>query len=538
MSAKVSSWAESSSDEEEEQHQQQQSNNHLHPSENAGSFDLIDTSDLPPIDERSDRISPLPSPHPSQAAAINPNGPFIGIMMNIKYSATSEDLQEFFHNGQKIETSNIEMVYEGERGFVGRAIITFPTLESFQQFLDCNNRVSFFGNQVITKVYEIREKKSFSRNGSRNNFRDGPGSSSSKGRGGGGMHKSTSREFNPASDPNSPYFNVDKNVPGSGNGRELRRVFSKDGSVGENSANGKSPRGPPGNAGRGGRGGGEKKDFKKKDSGDAGDGHEIPKERPRIQLAPRTLPVETIGKLDKTAQVNIFGQGKPQDETEYEARRRQQLEQQQQSKGAEDQTADGLDKAVEEKLAIAVPEAPADKAEVAPPQPPTNETDGAAAASTPTDPVGQGKGNREKKNRERKPKEGGKGGKPREAGENGEKSPKNRGDRREKGEGKKGVEKTGEKGAKNKGKKSAAATTEAAPADDYKKVEKSNKNGSKPTINTSAGATKGGKTVGKSPSNAISVKNAFAGLDSDDEDEDDGDSDEEEEGSDNDEGDK
>jgi hypothetical protein len=41
--------------------------------------------------------------------------------------------------------------------------------------------------------------------------------------------------------------------------------------------------------------------------------------RPKLNLAPRTLPIETIGKPE-VKKAEIFGGGKPHDEAEYEVR--------------------------------------------------------------------------------------------------------------------------------------------------------------------------------------------------------------------------
>lgn len=207
------------------------------------------------------------------------DGPLSGMMMNIKYSATEDDVRHFLEsNNCKIR--NIEFFFR-DNEFTGRARIDFIDKVSFDQFLALHDK-PWDGKPIITKVYEERTPRSTggryggssSRGGGRGDRREGRGdrrddrninkTSSRDSRDGqryGDFRKSNSREDKFDSRPKRPE-------------RDAKPIA-------------KIPEEP-----------------------------EAPKERPRVILQPRTKPLETIGKTDKTS--DIFGGGKPHDEFAYE----------------------------------------------------------------------------------------------------------------------------------------------------------------------------------------------------------------------------
>lgn len=221
---------------------------------------------------------------------------FSGMMMNIKYTATADEIRQFLES-KNCRATHIEPFYR-DNSFTGRARIDFEDKANFDQFLALHDTL-FSDKPIITKVYEDRNTGGDRRGGrvSGGNSRYG-GSSGGRGgdrdrgdrRDGGriGVSKSISRDSRDGRD---------------GRFGDFRKSTSRD------DFPGRGPRRAPA---------GEKVETKQASAADpkTPDEPEAPKERPKVILKPRTLPLETIGKTDKTS--DIFGGGKPHDEFQYE----------------------------------------------------------------------------------------------------------------------------------------------------------------------------------------------------------------------------
>ena len=201
----------------------------------------------------------------------------IGLMMNINFSATRAEVSEFL-NSTPCKVKGIEPVLHNN-SFAGRVIVTLEDQASLNEFLKLGG-ATFQGKEIVTKVYESRP--SYKGKGDR---RGGRGS----GRG----------------------------------GRDHRDRFSLDKSASRDSRDGRYPSGDVRKSAShdGPSAGRPKRNYSKEAPEQVTEEPEAPKERPKVVIAPRTLPLETIGKTDRTSE--IFGGGKPHDEFQYEERKKQ-----------------------------------------------------------------------------------------------------------------------------------------------------------------------------------------------------------------------
>lgn len=200
----------------------------------------------------------------------------LGFVMGIKYSANRNELEDFlWENG--VQTTFIDFVKQSDGKFAGKAKVEFASEESYENFLNLNG-ASFQGKEILTKEWESRSS-------------GGRPEGGRGGRGGGDRDRDDRRGGYPGGrggdrDRDSNYRGHERREPRPDT-REFpgRRTHNAEEATGADKAT------------------------------------EAPKERPRLVLAPRTKPVEEIGKPAVRA-ADIFGGGKAHDEFEYEQERK------------------------------------------------------------------------------------------------------------------------------------------------------------------------------------------------------------------------
>lgn len=224
-----------------------------------------------------------------------------GYMTSINFRAKLKDIEDFLWDNS-CHVADVDMIPDptNPRRFGGKAKIYFKDEASLEQFLTLNDS-DFMERKIGTKVWS--EERPPPRDSYR--FNDARG-------GGGGEYRDNRGD-------RRPY----RQDPPRGGGRGDYRDNNRD--RGE-----RRPRG----------GSGENFRNRRRDEHDDRDNHHAPigdnapntiegefdtpeekTERRRIQLAPRTKPIEEIGKLDRKAA--IFGEGSAHDEFEYEKRRKE-----------------------------------------------------------------------------------------------------------------------------------------------------------------------------------------------------------------------
>jgi hypothetical protein len=256
----------------------------------------------------------------------------MGFMMNIKYGSTEADVRQFLEK-ENLKIKRVEMVKDKNNEF-GRAVIHFADEDSnasFEKFKGLNGH-TFSGMEIITKEYEERERKErpvsnrFDKFGGSGAGR-GAGREGGDKRGGQFASKSTSR------DSRDNFGN--SGFPRDGKPQDIRRRDDKFQEKDEKFHN----KGP----------GGDRRPISSSFSRSTDDHHHkiassssvvhneeeqnnkdkeagegekekdtTPKERKKVVLAPRTLPVDLIGKPLPKSTADIFGGGKPHDEFAYE----------------------------------------------------------------------------------------------------------------------------------------------------------------------------------------------------------------------------
>lgn len=231
--------------------------------------------------EEQEQQQPQPVAEQSEPRTISPKLDHVsesatdGLMMNIKYSATEGQVRQFLE-GANCKIRSIEMItFEGK--FAGRAVIRFEDNASLKIFIGLHGS-KFNDMDIVTKVYEELPRKG-----------------SKFGKDKKSLSKSTSRDSRDYRDskPQDARRRDDRFVEKDDkyhNRRPVRPTKSND----------------------------EKDPIHKTASNGDDEGDSTPKERKRVQLAPRTLPVEDIGKPLAARTADIFGGGKPHDEFAYE----------------------------------------------------------------------------------------------------------------------------------------------------------------------------------------------------------------------------
>eukprot|EP01039_Chlorochromonas_danica_P010286 gene10286-11383_t len=206
--------------------------------------------------------APVNEPVHQDARARGSGSGLSGFVSGIKYSANEDDFGHFLASAN-CHVTNIRFQTDREsHRFNGKAVIQLADEESMQAFLSLDG-TQYLGMSLRTKPNEQRQyggDRDFTRGGGR----------------GGGRGRSGDQ--------------------GRGDYREQRD----------------SGRGPQRDR-RGGRGG----DRAPREEVEEEEG---PKERPKINLLPRSVPVNPENRPDRTSA--IFGGGRPHDEQEYEERKK------------------------------------------------------------------------------------------------------------------------------------------------------------------------------------------------------------------------
>lgn len=240
------------------------------------------SSDEGSVDGSDEELEPLPAQsaapkasstaptkitQPSQAPS--PSTPaYIAHVSNISAAATRTDVGNFFE-GKGCKISNLDVNKNST------ATLGFKDAESLSIALSLNGE-AFQGLQIRTKVYETRNPQAHSQ---------GQQGGRGQGRGDGGRGGFRDSRDN-RQDPRNNYREEDR-FPG-------RKQET----------------------GRGGRGGAG---TSRERAAPVPAAPAVPATRPKLVLAPRTLPVHNIGKVEET-KPDIFGGGKPHDEILYEVR--------------------------------------------------------------------------------------------------------------------------------------------------------------------------------------------------------------------------
>lgn len=490
----ASKWAESESDSEEE-YEPQSPVPSVSISVSADDYSALGNT-APNSFSSSRGVSPLPTSGSSSNFSPRPipSNATIGFLSGVKFSARRDDIEKFLTE-QNVQFEKLEpqMDTSGETPrFLGKVIVYCIDHANLLAFIALDGQ-SLMGMSVTTKVYEVRGGMGKQRGGrgssdARNGSRDGPSSGS-----GGRRERDSNR--------------------GGGRGGDRDR---------ERERPPRSARGGPSGSGKGGE----------LSPGVAASGEDV-KERPRLQIQPRTLPVETIGlPINQSPKVDIFGGAKPRDEFEYEKKKQQDKDQEKPLQEGESaaNTDESLAAATETGLSI-------DTAATAAAAP-TGEGEKEPATGDSRRSKGPNSGNQKKKERgpgsSGKPK-GGKGEKSTEVVEKegeGEKEPGSAGkkgqhvftgaERKAKEHGKKGDKEKGNKDNKvgnkkdNKEKKEPKEplTVEPEVDNDFTLI-KSNKPKNSPKPVSSQPLPSPSAAAPKSSSKPISKSNSYAGLLSD-----------------------
>lgn len=216
------------------------------------------------------------SAHPSPAKRL------IGYVSGIQFSLTEKDFGKFL-NDSNIQFQQIEYELNEYNKFNGKAKVFFDDSASMDNFLKLNE-TDINGVILRTKVWEKRGGRPDRDRGGRfrgndRGERDRRGGRDNRDRDGG--------DYRPAR--RNPGTSDARNVPAE---EEFggRGGFRREQSTRSNKSDKEAPLPSP------------------------------PAGRPKLNLQPRTLPVETIGKLNSPSSSSIFGAGKAQDVFEYEVR--------------------------------------------------------------------------------------------------------------------------------------------------------------------------------------------------------------------------
>jgi hypothetical protein len=197
---------------------------------------------------------------------------YIAHVSNINAAATRKDVGNFFE-GKGCKISNLDVHPTQDKN--STATLGFKDAESLSIALSLNGEL-FQGLQIRTKVYEARISQAH-----------GQGQQGGRGQGRGDGGRGGFRDSRDNRQDQRTNHREEDRFPG-------RRQET----------------------GRGGRGGAG---TSRERAAPAPAAPAVPTTRPKLVLAPRTLPVQNIGKVDET-KPDIFGGGKPHDEILYEVR--------------------------------------------------------------------------------------------------------------------------------------------------------------------------------------------------------------------------
>eukprot|EP00349_Pseudokeronopsis_sp_Brazil_P008809 CAMPEP_0202969518 /NCGR_PEP_ID=MMETSP1396-20130829/15286_1 /ASSEMBLY_ACC=CAM_ASM_000872 /TAXON_ID= /ORGANISM="Pseudokeronopsis sp., Strain Brazil" /LENGTH=490 /DNA_ID=CAMNT_0049697167 /DNA_START=41 /DNA_END=1513 /DNA_ORIENTATION=- len=284
-------------------------------------------------DEEVQTPMPAPAQEPithvqSRPVASSSRG-LTGFISGVLYTATQSDLEGFLRdNGLSFGRVFLN---KSEGRFNGKAKIEFSDAQSLDKFVGLSGS-TFMGKEVLTKEWESEPPRSRGNGGHRDRERDNRGSdyrhdnSRKPQQGHGDVRKTGGGEDRPRDNHSHNRDRESRRYDNASSAHDDRRRSHNQGN---------NDRRPP----------------RQQSSTDADyqPSSTVPAERPRLALAPRTKPIEEIGR--PAARPDIFGGGKPHDELEFQRRKQQ-----------EKSTVEGA------------PVPPAtDAYTVTPPDPPTNE---------------------------------------------------------------------------------------------------------------------------------------------------------------------
>eukprot|EP01038_Epipyxis_sp_PR26KG_P005000 gene5000-6985_t len=217
----------------------------------------------------------------------------------VNFKATEQDVNNFFStNGCNI--NHLELLLGGNGKPTGSAIIEFSDLKSLDICISLNNAV-FLGRKIVTQVFsteQLRQENQREENQRNNDYRQN--NYNDNGRGGRYRDNRGGERVRENQDYRSNNSNRDGNQrDGNHNRNNGRRSDHNNNDRGYGRQN------------------------QTQNSASVVDEPPPPAVRPKIIIQPRTLPVETIGVPIKPS--GIFGEGKPQDVSQYEERKKQML---------------------------------------------------------------------------------------------------------------------------------------------------------------------------------------------------------------------
>lgn len=266
------------------------------------------------VDEPERRPQQGNAGHAAPTRQQPPASGLTGYMTGINFRARWKDVEDFLWDNS-CRVAEVEMIPDAmnPRRSSGKAKIYLKDEASLEQFIQLND-VEFMGMKIRTK--EWTEERPAPRDSYRSNDV----------RGGGGDNRGGDRDrrsYRQGGDRDNNYPSRGDNNRGGGGGG------------GGGGGVERRPRGGSGEFFRHNN----SHHTRRRDEHDDRDNHPkegdndpaststsiAPKEkteRPRIQLAPRTKPIEEIGKIDQR-KADIFGGGSAHDEFEYEKRRKE-----------------------------------------------------------------------------------------------------------------------------------------------------------------------------------------------------------------------
>lgn len=254
------------------------------------------SSDEGSIDPESDeesvpKVAPLvatksvansKSAPPGKTAGVQPVRPeqYIAYISSINPAATRTDVGRFFEE-KSCAIANLDVHLVPNRN--STATMEFKDANSLSIALTLNGE-TFQGIPIRTKVFEVRSHQP--------SHHGGPGLRQQPQQGGRGGGFRDNRDA-----PRGPGRNEEERFPGR------RQDAGRDGG-----------------RGRGG-GAGTSRERPMREAASAPAAPPVPATRPKLNLAPRTLPVDLIGKaVAEETKPDIFGGGKPHDDALYEVR--------------------------------------------------------------------------------------------------------------------------------------------------------------------------------------------------------------------------
>lgn len=224
-----------------------------------------------------------------RSAPASPNRKAVGYARGIKYTMSEKDFGKLL-NEEQVEFEKIEYEFDDSNKFTGKAKVFLANSVSVDNFLKLNE-VEINGVLLRTKLWEpnVGKKRPERGAGGRGGEFGGRGDRFDRpGRGGRDERDNTMDRRGP------------RRGPGSGDARNM-----PDNDYKQRPRDHRDSRPAP--------------LTKSRDENDTTAPIAFSATRPKLNLQPRTLPVEIIGKLPQpspsSSQTNIFGSGKPQDLT-------------------------------------------------------------------------------------------------------------------------------------------------------------------------------------------------------------------------------